>query len=113
MEIEAEVLRFIDDCFTDGETPILLAYSLGKAQEALALLEENGSPPCCIRPGRMTRACREAGVPGLPEPLEFDGHAPPGHVVIAPPNAVRTNLLQRIEIQTHRHAQRLGVAAGR
>jgi DNA ligase-1 len=98
MEIEAEVLRFIHDGFTDGETPVLLAYSLGKAQEALALLEEHGIPallhPTAVA---MTRACRDAGVPGLPEPLEFDGHAPPDHVVIAPPGAVRTDLLRGLK----------------
>lgn len=98
MEIEAEVLRFIHDGFADGETPVLLAYSLGKAQEALALLEEHGIP-ALLHPSAaaMTRACRDAGVPGLPEPVEFDGHAPPGHVVIAPPHAVRTNLLKGLK----------------
>ena len=98
MEIEAAILRFIHDCFADGETPVLLGYSLGKAQEALALLEEHGIP-ALLHPtaAAMTRACREAGVPGLPEPAEFDGHAPPGHVVIAPPHAVRTNLLKGLK----------------
>jgi DNA ligase 1 len=98
MEVEAEVLRFIDDCFSDGQTPVLLGYSLGKAQEALALLEEHGIP-ALLHPSAaaMTRACRDAGVQGLPEPVEFDGHAPPGHVVIAPPSAVRTNLLKGLK----------------
>jgi DNA ligase-1 len=98
MEVEAEVLRFIDDCFSDGQTPVLLGYSLGKAQEALALLEEHGIP-ALLHPSAaaMTRACRDAGVQGLPEPVEFDGHAPPGHVVIAPPNSVRTNLLKGLK----------------
>ncbi len=98
MEVESEILRFVNDGFADGETPVLLAYSLGKTQEALALLEENGIP-ALLHPAAaaMTRACREAGVPGLPEPLEFDGHAPPGHVVIAPPHAVRTNLLKGLK----------------
>ena len=98
MEVEAEVMRFIHDGFTDGETPVLLAYSLGKAQEALALLDEHGIP-ALLHPtaAAMTRACREAGVPGLPEPQEFDGHAPPGHVVIAPPGAVRTDLLRGLK----------------
>ena len=98
MEIDAEVLRFIDDCFSDGETPVLLAYALGKAQEALALLEEHGIP-ALLHPSAvsMTRACRDAGVQGLPEPVEFDGHAPPGHVVIAPPNSVRTNLFKGLK----------------
>ncbi len=98
MEIEAGILRFVNDGFADGATPVLLGYSLGKAQEALALLDENGIP-ALLHPAAaaMTRACREAGVQGLPEPLEFDGHAPPGHVVIAPPHAVRTKLLKGLK----------------
>jgi DNA ligase-1 len=95
LEVEAAVLRFVHDGFSDAQTPVLLAYSLGKAQEALALLTEH-EIPTLLHPAaaEMTRACRDAGVPGLPEPVEFDGHAPPGHVVIAPPHAVRTNLLK-------------------
>ncbi|MBC8128113.1 MAG: hypothetical protein H8M99_13310 [Gloeobacteraceae cyanobacterium ES-bin-144] len=98
MEIEAEILRFIHDCFADAQTPVLLGYSLGKSQEALALLEEHGIP-ALLHPNAavMTRACRDAGVPGLPEPVEFDGHAPAGHVVIAPPHAVRTDLLKGLK----------------
>ena len=53
MEIEGEILRFVNDCFADGETPVLLGYSLGKAQEALALLEENGIPAAA--PSRRRR----------------------------------------------------------
>lgn len=98
MEVESSVLRFVNDAFTDGETPVLLAYSLGKAQEALALLEEHGIP-ALLHPGaaEMTRICREAGVPGLPEPLVFDGHAPQGHVVIAPPHAIRSALFKGLK----------------
>ena len=98
MEIEAGVLRFVNDAFADGETPVLLGYSLGKAQEALALLAENGIP-ALLHPAvaAMTAACREAGFDMLPEPVEFDGHAPPGHVVIAPPNTVRSKLLRGLK----------------
>ena len=98
LEIEADILRFVADGFADGETPVLLGYSLGKAQETLALLTENGIP-ALLHPAAvaMTRACRDAGVPGLPEPLEFDGHVPSGHVIIAPPSAVRTDLLRGLK----------------
>nr|MCU0750988.1 hypothetical protein [Akkermansiaceae bacterium] len=98
MEVEAEVLRFVGDAFADGATPVLLAYSLGKAQEALALLEEN-SIPVLLHPAvaAMTTSCRSAGVPGLPEPVEFDGHAPPGHAIIAPPNSVKTALFKGLK----------------
>ena len=98
MEIEASILRFVSDAFADGETPVLLGYSLGKAQETLALLAENGIP-ALLHPAvaAMTAACREAGVENLPEPVEFDGHAPPGHVVIAPPNTIRSKLLRGLK----------------
>jgi len=98
MEIEASLLRFVNDAFADGETPVLLGYSLGKAQEALALLSENGIP-ALLHPtvAAMTAACREAGVVTLPEPVEFEGHAPPGHVVIVPPSAVRSKLMRGLK----------------
>jgi len=97
MEIEASVLRFVQDAFTDGETPVLFGYSLGKAQEALALLTEHGIPTL-LHPAvaGMTHACREGGA-DLPEPIEFEGHAPDGHVVIAPPNAIRSKLLRGLK----------------
>lgn len=111
LEVESAVLRFVHDALADGEVPVLLGYSLGKAQEALALLHEHGVP-VVLHPSvaEMTRACREAGVRGLPEPMIL-GEAPdssssniyhppstipPGHAVIAPPNAVRSKLLRSI-----------------
>ena len=98
MEIEAGILRFVNDAFADGETPVLFGYSLGKAQEALAFLTEHGIP-ALLHPtvAAMTAACRAAGVTTLPEPVEFEGHAVPGHVVIAPPNTIRSKLLRGLK----------------
>ncbi len=98
MEVEASILRFVGDAFTDGETPVLLGYSLGKAQEALALLAEHGIPTL-LHPtvAAMTVACRAAGVTTLPEPVIFEGFARPGHVVIAPPNAIRSKLMRALK----------------
>jgi len=96
LEVEAAVLRFVHEAFDDGDVPVLLGYSLGKAQEALALLTEHGIP-ALLHPNvaAMTAACREAGC-DLPEPVVFTGDVPPGHVVIAPPNAVRSKLLRTL-----------------
>ena len=98
MEIEAGILRFVNDAFADGETPVLFGYSLGKAQEALAFLTEHGIP-ALLHPtvAAMTTACRAAGVTTLPEPVVFEGHAVPGHVVIAPPNTIRSKLLRGLK----------------
>jgi len=97
MEVEMAVLRFVHDTLADGEVPVLLGYSLGKAQEALALLHAHDIP-ALLHPNvaEMTRACREAGVSCLPEPQILDGLVPPGHAVIAPPNAVRSKLLRAV-----------------
>ncbi len=97
MEIESAVLRFVHDAIADGETPVLLGYSLGKAQEALALLTEHGIPTL-LHPAvaEMTVACRATGVE-LPEPVVFEGHALPGYAVIAPPNAVRSRVLRGLK----------------
>jgi DNA ligase-1 len=98
MEVESAILRFVHDAFADGETPILLGYSLGKAQEALALLTEHGIP-ALLHPAvaQMTAACRAAGVENLPEPILFEGHPVPGHAIIAPPNAVRSRMLRGLK----------------
>jgi DNA ligase-1 len=97
MEVETQVLRFVHDTLADGEVPVLLGYSLGKAQEALALLHEH-EIPAVLHPNvaEMTRACLAAGVSCLPEPLLLEGPVPPGHAVIAPPNAVRSKLLRAV-----------------
>ena len=94
LEIESSVLRFVHDSFADGVTPVLCAYSLGKAQEVLALLAEHAiaalQHPAVAA---MTQACRELGV-ALPEPVTFEGCALPGHVVVVPPSALRGKLLK-------------------
>ncbi len=98
LEIEAAIVRFVRDAIADGETPVLLGYSLGKAQEALALMAAHDIP-AVLHPAvaEMTAVCREAGFNMLPEPVVFEGSAPAGHVVIAPPNAVRSKLLRGIK----------------
>ncbi len=97
LEVESAVLRFVHDAFADGETPVLFGYSLGKAQEALALLAEHGIP-CLLHPNvaQMTAAFREIGI-DLPESGDFEGIAPPGHAVIAPPNAIRSRAIRALK----------------
>lgn len=97
MEVDADVLRFVNDALVDGEVPVLFGYSLGKAQEALALLAENGIPVLShVKVAEMTEACRAVGVE-LPEPVVFDGVAKAGHVVIAPPNCVNAKVMRGLK----------------
>lgn len=97
MEIDAMVLRFVNDAIADGVTPVLFGYSLGKAQEAVALLAEHGIPVLSHpKVAEMTDVCRETGL-DLPEPVVFEGFALPGQAVVAPPNADRTKLLRGLK----------------
>lgn len=97
MEVDAAVMRFVNDALADGETPVLFGYSLGKAQEAVALLAENGIPVLSHpKVAEMTDACRAAGM-DLPEPVVFEGFGREGHAVVAPPNAVAAKLLRGLK----------------
>jgi putative mRNA 3-end processing factor len=41
-EIQARMVRFVEEARADGEQPVFLAYSLGKAQEAMKILSHWG-----------------------------------------------------------------------
>lgn len=95
-EVTGLILNFVNQCLDAGEVPALLAYSLGKAQEALAILNQ-AQIPAVLHPAvvKMTNACREAGC-GLPESIPFEGSVPAGHALICPPNVIRSDQYQNI-----------------
>src|SRR5574338_542358 len=86
-ETLAAVRRFVDDARSDGLTPVLLGYALGKAQEILKHLADLGYP-CRAHPTvhAVNRVYEEHGVtfPGVralgPEGPEA------GEVVVCPPH---------------------------
>ncbi|MFT6177811.1 MAG: DNA ligase-1 [Akkermansiaceae bacterium] len=93
-EIERCIVRFARESLDDGDTPIFLAYSLGKAQEALAILDEAGIPVVVQKPVfEMTQACRDVGVK-LSEPVLLEKTIPAGVAIIAPPNSVRSRVIR-------------------
>lgn len=94
-DVEARVIHFVRETLADGRTPVLLGYSLGKAQEALALLAEHDIPACAHPAVRaMTTACRKLGV-GLPKPAAVgEAGVPSGHALVAPPHAARSKWLR-------------------
>jgi len=96
-EVLAAVRRFVDDALSDGATPVLLGYALGKAQEILKYLGGAGYR-CRAHPvvHAVNRVYEAQGV-GLPnvELLGAEGPAP-GEVVVAPPHLARTSPILRI-----------------
>ncbi len=97
-EVLAAVRRFVDDALSDGATPVLLGYALGKAQEILKYLGGAGYR-CRAHPviHAVNKVYEAQGV-SLPnvELLGPEGPAP-GEVVVAPPHLARTSPILRIE----------------
>lgn len=96
-EVLASVRRFVDDALADGATPVLLGYSLGKAQEVLRHFGALGYP-CRAHPvvHAVNRVYQQMGVE-LPNVRELGPEGVgPGEVVVAPPNLARSAVMARI-----------------
>ena len=85
----ADLGRFVQESLVADTVPVLLGYSLGKAQELMALLAECGAPLMVHESiAKFSAVFLEDGV-ALPEHQLLGQRPATGHVVIAPPNAVR------------------------
>jgi Cft2 family RNA processing exonuclease len=82
----------------EGKTPVLLAYALGKSQEAAAILDAAGIPT--VFHGAAWKLLPDYAAAGFHFPLGrayTDGPVGPGEALIAPPNCVRTPVIQKIK----------------
>ena len=96
-DIQKQIVHFVKSALEDKEVPVLFGYSLGKAQEAVAILESHGLP--CLQHKTvavMTEACRLAGLQ-MKDPEILEKEVPAGHTLICPPNAVRSKALRGIK----------------
>lgn len=97
-EVLAQIAAFCHTSIADRTTPVLLAYSLGKAQELIcALLAAGLTPMLHDAVWRMTEIYRKmhAGFPtGY---VRFDANDIPGKVLIIPPTAKRSNAFARLD----------------
>ncbi len=96
-EVLRAVRRFVEDALSDGATPVLLAYALGKGQEILKYLGEAGFP-CRAHPAvhAVNRLYEGLGV-SLPRVRPLGPEEPaPGEVVVVPPHLARAAPVQRI-----------------
>jgi DNA ligase-1 len=96
-QVIAELTKFCVETLEENQVPILFGYSLGKAQELLAALNGSGLR-ILLHPSvyKMTKIYEELRQP-LPDFFLYDENRTAGSVVICPPNANRTRLVQRIK----------------
>ncbi len=96
-EVLAQVVKFCREAIEDGEVPVLFGYSLGKSQEILMALDQAGLPAMLHGAvHRMTEVYRELK-PDFPQFERYDAEALAGKVLICPPSANQSRMLQKIK----------------
>jgi DNA ligase-1 len=92
-----QIVAFCREALEEGATPVLLGYSLGKAQEILcSLAEANLQPMLHGSVYRMTRIYEQFGQAFCPYE-RYDAGAIADKVLICPPSANRSRMLEKIK----------------
>ena len=96
--------RLVEACraaIAGDSIPVVLAYALGKAQEAAAILTEAGIPT--VLHGAAWKLMPEYEAAGHRFPLARayeSGPPQPGEVLIAPPNCARAPMVRNVKSRT-------------
>ncbi|MBX7157460.1 MAG: ATP-dependent DNA ligase [Verrucomicrobiae bacterium] len=93
-----QIIQFCRDTLSDGETPILLGYSLGKSQEILACLHE-AKLPITLHPSiyEITQAYEKLGI-SFPAYEKYDPQKKPlkDRVFLCPPHLNHSRFIENI-----------------
>ena len=96
-EVIAQIVAFCRDAIENKEVPVLLGYSLGKAQEILcALAGADLTPMLHGSVYQMTRIYEQYGQKFC-HYLRYHAHDLAGKVLICPPSANRSRMLEKIQ----------------
>ena len=95
-EVIDQMVGFCSETINAGEVPVLLGYSLGKAQEILCALEGAGLTPMLHGAVyHMTRIYEQLGH-SFCKYMRYNRHDVAGKVLICPPSANRSPMLEKI-----------------
>ena len=91
-----QIIAFCQETIDDGGVPVLLGYSLGKAQEILCSLDGAGLTPMLHGSVyQMTRIYEQCGQ-SFCKYLRYNPNDVTGKVLICPPSANHSQMLERI-----------------
>ncbi len=96
-EVMAQILKFCIETLEENSVPVLLGYSLGKAQEILASLR--GAGLRVMLHGTISKLVpiyREEGI-SFPDFAEWDPAKSSGHVVICPPTTAGSRAMASVK----------------
>jgi len=97
-ELESRLVEVCRETLSAGETPVVLAWALGKAQEAVAVLTEAGLPTVLHGAAWKLLPAFEAAGLAFPTSRPYESGPPrDGEVLIAPPSCSRTEMVRRIK----------------
>ena len=95
-EVVERMVAFCSEAIDTGEVPVLLGYSLGKAQEILCALEGAGLTPMLHGSVyEMTRIYEQLGQ-SFCKYVRYNRNDVDGKVLICPPSANRSSMLEKI-----------------
>jgi DNA ligase-1 len=95
-QIIAQIVAFCRETLEEGEVPVLLGYSLGKAQEILCALDGAGLTPMLHGSVfAMTRIYEQFGQ-AFCKYVRYNANEVTGKVLICPPSANRSRMLEKI-----------------
>jgi DNA ligase-1 len=96
-QVIGQIVAFCREAIEEGEVPVLLGYSLGKAQEILCSLTGAGLTPMLHGSVfRMTRIYEQFGQ-AFCQYERYNANAVAGKVLICPPSANRSRMLEKIK----------------
>src|SRR5947207_4746932 len=96
-QIVGQIVAFCRDALETGAVPVLLGYSLGKAQEILCALSEAGLKPMLHGSvHQMTRIYEQFGQ-SFCEYERYNANQVAGKVLICPPSTNRSRMLEKIK----------------
>jgi DNA ligase-1 len=95
-QVMAQLVAFCREALEEGEVPVLLGYSLGKAQEILCALDGAGLTPMLHGSVfAMTRIYEQFGQ-SFCSYVRYNAREVAGKVLICPPSANRSRMLEKI-----------------
>jgi DNA ligase-1 len=95
-QLIAQIVAFCRDAIEDGAVPVLLGYSLGKAQEILCSLDGEGLTPMLHGSVyQMTRIYEQFGQ-SFCKYLRYNKNDVLGKVLICPPSASHSPMIEKI-----------------